>query len=1117
MPRPTDPNDSLRLLGVLAFLVPKAAVRDKDGIHRSQTANQFGKSSSALTKTVSAYIDGTLSPDSPLMQAKSLLTHDLVQLLIRLKNNLQNRYRRNEISYSKLLSREDIFIALQKLIELTPDERSDLGISYGDKHLLIQRAITNIYCQQGNYNNDALMRLYKTSLESDIFNVSDGQYIELSQDNLMDFIAKVVERSIERKYGFEKHHKFSELKIRLAKKVRKQVIRLMVKSGSSQIDLTGRRATANYIEGYCSTQFIEKLASSIIDNERLSQDFPIRIKSVTVEDYGFLPLVHNEELNSDSHDKLPILLNHALIALSKERIAENKNNKKVLIYDLALATQSTTKVTVYFRLRQDDNARYDFSFSSIGAGGTLSHITRIINRTLLSGIECMREYFPMAHDMAIVQEAVKDNTSSPLWSHILVKLCKNEVINTAVSENRNGLVEESDSPLYEKYSFSDPIGRGDFCGFDWLSNPARALLKARLDAIRNIQKDPKVYMKNLFERMQNLALLEKGKSCFKEYPFSSLATAGFLEEKFSLSFAHSVISEKDSYVIIDACLFLIEAFLKEGSYRHAKKYLKYVENFLESDEIKGKINNLHESSFNYGSRLIQYEICQAWYAFAFDRAREIDDQSNILEFSPRSCSGDSDQRSIIRETLNSLERAEKYAQLRLSKYAVIGEVSQATFDPHYSLLSKIYLLRSKILLFFPDFVPYNQKYIPTDDSDSQRSRPKEEIQPARLYLLEKARLYAAANGDLELYINCTAYQTWFYLIVSLLENEGIKFTHLNILRQPNSSIQNLAFIEDKSLTETVLSPSECMIWACKLRDHALLAYAECGRLSYYQIKEKSGTNITSTYGAYRIQPIPLIWEATGEEYEKINELDDRIILDMSLFAVPTSILQVEDENVKDDVIYLFGPNACYLFFVRGLYHLCSNDNDEFASENAQSQKDINWEEKLKHTARLFNISWAISEDGGDVKEVSNDSTIKYDVNRPFTSRHQPSHFTSQGVNMILDLYPCHISEISDLSKIFAAATLVLLRFCVKDSSERNAIEDDIDNIFQDLHNENYFNSETVQKLSLGQSRYNGNIATHIAKAREIIETYIHTHDVVHERPRISRHRNQLLTQLFSIF
>ena len=54
--------------------------------------------------------------------------------------------------------------------------------------------------------------------------------------------------------------------------------------------------------------------------------------------------------------------------------------------------------------------------------------------------------------------------------------------------------------------------------------------------------------------------------------------------------------------------------------------------------------------------------------------------------------------------------------------------------------------------------------------------------------------------------------------------------------------------------------------------------------------------------------------STKNQEKKINQL----YLDMSLLSIQKEWLhQNRDEN-NNQLIYLFGPNACYLFFARGL-------------------------------------------------------------------------------------------------------------------------------------------------------------------------------------------------------
>ncbi|MCU0567032.1 MAG: hypothetical protein MUF49_10595 [Oculatellaceae cyanobacterium Prado106] len=261
-----------------------------------------------------------------------------------------------------------------------------------------------------------------------------------------------------------------------------------------------------------------------------------------------------------------------------------------------------------------------------------------------------------------------------------------------------------------------------------------------------------------------------------------------------------------------------------------------------------------------GSLLIRYLLCWANYYYLLDRC----DRSH--ETYRGDLPSEANAHSAIQEAWTVVNKAEKLVAVRLAKYRLISEISQGTFQPHYTLLAKIYFLRLRLLLFFPRMVPIDRTYLPTDATVTTNRRDINAIYSGWLYLLEKARLYATCSGDQELYSCYTAYQSCIYIMASL-QDQPIRLC--------------------PSEPEIPFSASHCLSWAKRLRNHAILSYAKTGRHCYYQIKEKSGISqsLSRRYGIYSIQEIPPIREMRNQDNERPGLQDTLLYIDMELLSI----------------------------------------------------------------------------------------------------------------------------------------------------------------------------------------------------------------------------------------
>ncbi|NJL45542.1 MAG: hypothetical protein HC922_07035 [Leptolyngbyaceae cyanobacterium SM2_3_12] len=1033
-------------------------------------------------------------------------------MLVSLRQTLAEDYRDFDESYHRVLTAEDCLTALYKLVELTPTERLSLDLPAGDGLTLLQRALLILQTVGGLENYEMLLRLYKAAVGLDF---TQAEVVLNNLAEVDDLIAESVREALgflpqrsSKGQGEDRLPGREETILELTRKAQREIRRILARSGNQQFSVTGGAIVDSYVRHYLQPAFVKKLAQSIVANERLTDQFPVYLKRITLTASGPLPFADRElDVLTQAQGPYPPLL-HPVLRQLDQQTSLNTPPELPGPGDYELASQEATQVTVEFYIKvpsdyqpmiQDrfeslasqDQQRIDFTISSTGIGGALSHVIKVINLALLQDIHCLRNYFPIAHDVTSTQAIIRDNVASPVWAHSLVKLCHKPVLGETLKA-----CQDNEFKNYEEFAFGEPIGHGDYCGFDFLLSQVQASLQARLQAIRNAGIRPNQYIQQLCQRVERLKIMQDAQTYLRGYPFSSLAMIGIIEQNILPAgpTPNAPLQKTDPYVYFEACLSIAEALLDEGIYRPVRAYLRRLEVM---DEFVDQGLETSQSDFTTievfsGSLIIRYLICLANYYYLYDT------EDRTEKYLPPGCQTDVNREVLVQRAWSTLNQAQQHVSLRLRKYVVINEVSQGTFHPHYLLLSQIAYLRTKLLLFFPQWVPTDEICLPTE-SFSGRLRTEASIHWGRLYLAEKARLYAAADGESEVYACYAAMQSWLYLIAAYAGSEKltlIKPTDSDRVHRPQ------------------LSPKQCFDWARQLRDHALVAYAETGQQCYYQVKEKSGLarDIRDEFGSYQIEKIPPIYEARGQQYIQWSQSEQELlVLDMSLLAVNPKDLPKLSPHHPTQNIYLFGTNACYLFFARGLYVLCTNEADEFgATESLASE--IDWDAKLLHAMRLLNTAWAIAEEGGEVTKDQQDGERVYHISRSFSSDRQPSRFSYPEIDAIRDLYPRRITEIADLGKIFAVACMVL-RLGLLPPADQAALESDIESLLDNVHNaQNLQRSRTQRALIQRQKRYNGHLEAYLNRAKACLQKH---KNLTHQTLDMAEKRDALIKDLFS--
>lgn len=898
----------------------------------------------------------------------------------------------------RIITRSEKLRALRIFSRLSVEEREILELnSHGDnkadrssREALLQQLWEKITDPVRGLGQEEVAQLYKTFLSQLSRPTSKevkGQ--ELSEPYIERLIHDTIADCLEAHFqGLNKEHQ--EYKINdFAKKIKREINRIEFQAGLKQVQsLLGKEPEIQNSVSYLTADFIKLLTESIVENDILTDRFPISLKNFVIEKADPLPLY----VTRDNRE------NGAKIAFLNSQLLERGDDEKNLE---GLERQFAYKTSVNFYIKLDkcykpqlldpkeltdlgNEKRLEFCEQIRGIGSPISHLTAAINRFLLSGIPAVtQEYLPIACELIKKSEFIGGDNHSLVWSHALVELCKKTEVGRAIFENTH----------YQKKINDRDSARGEYCGFDQVETMARAALIARLRAIEQTGISPNQYIEELCYRIEEYKILREARQSIKCYPFSLKAMEGQLEQKLlsryrerdkNFSFKEKNPNRAWSWVAYEAHLSIAEAYLKEGLYKVAQKYL---------DIIDRHIEKFGKAIFNE-FLLSKYSICQ----FRYNYLTDLDDPE--CQFP--------DRYKAVRAALEYLSEAETYLQQYLRICYTIDELPYSNCNPFFHFLSRIYAHRAKIYIFHP---VYTELF--SDRWDAL-------LKPVKL--LEKARIYAARNGDAARYSYWCAYQAWCYLMVAYLADRE---------KPPRSGF----------------SLKDCIDWAHKLVHHAMICYSSTGQQCYQEIKDRGGsTELYKSYGETEIQAMPLIQELHETQKQFYDDKNHILHIDLSILK----------QDIDDVKVYLFGTHSCILLFAMGMLELCEEQENE--------------EELLKRiqkAIRIFTYCWAIAEDGGS-EEKDNSKT----VDRNFTE----DDFTEDGDALVRGLYLHRLTQFADLGRIFQVTCQLVLLLCDRATSDWTSILALVDKLAD--------NPEPLSGNVLGQKRYNGYLAEHYKQFKQ---------------------------------
>ena len=992
----------------------------------------------------------------------SLSLGKLVTILSSLEAYWQGESAKNKDSLAQKMinkfTQQEKERVLKKYAQLSLDERDKLKLLVHPEAGLLEQLkeiitdeiqqdsldVVSFYKQAINlYSSQKQQHSYLKSLDP-----NDNQNLDESL-KLVNQITEYIQPRLKKYYQHLSTDSEQEIIKDLVDKILREVSRTEFQAGLRQIktvvgqcpDFVQNNLTSDSI----SNLFLESLSNSIIKNNLLGDKFPVYIDYLEIEKVKPLPLklyrgktgLINTDFLDDPEDE------NEYYAQGLEKQIAYRVRVYFYVYPpenwKPKPTLEEKEISQFFK-QEESNSRLEFCEEVVGVGSPIAHITTAINRFLFEGIDILKKqgYLPVTQKIVSEDKVIGNTRNSAVWSYSLVKLCKQEDVKKSLEGEIN----------YNQIVADQELATGEFYGFDLLESAAKSALHARLRAIEKTAIDSQQYLQQLCQRIEEKYILEKAEKWIKFYPFSLRAMQDYLEKKLfkdkyrnwdERNFKEVNNNQAWSMVAYEAHLAIIQVYLQEGLYRIAQKYLEVIKPHIEKGRLDDKL------------LVSLYYICLFDYHFYTDLEDEERDHQ--------------ERGSAIRKAEECLNTAEEYLQKYLKEYAIIGEYSQTNAHPFFYYLSRIYSHRAKIYIFFP--------YI------AQLPNPKTHLLIEPLRLLEKARIYAARDGDANYYAYWTVYQIWSYLIT--------------------------AYVGDTKLLKGKFSRQNCLEWAERLIKNALDCYGERGRKSYQQIKNYSGkqtefviSNIVyEKYNDIYVQTIPPIIEI-GKGSSHLDEFYQEIFKSSSqsqekIIQLPMSALTYLDSN-SDNKVYLFGIHASLLLFGLGLVELCKDNQEE------------GLEERIRMAMKRFTLGAAIASEG-TVDEKRGEKTYLQRIfteQKPNEGQKMPEDFQIRG------LYPHRLTQFTAKGKIFAATCRVIL--FLYNYEKYSSYWPEVAYLLNDLHDAQTIIRSNNPDYSLGQNRYSG----HLEQQFKGVKSYLESQKNSGKSGSLEEIRNRIVTDIFKI-
>ena len=201
----------------------------------------------------------------------------------------------DDLRASHIITPEEKLKALGLFFQLSADERKRLSLQLPKGNALLNQIIEKAADPLGPYSKENVHRLYRSFLQQ-LGEQSSKSFADALRDadeaTPQDFIKKVVAEYVDRRLaGLEARDK-DEVEKQLVDKVEREINRIELQSGLDQIKQYRSRDDIQGHEQYeyFTADFIRRLIHSVVDNELITDEFPVHLKYFEIHRIKPLPL-----------------------------------------------------------------------------------------------------------------------------------------------------------------------------------------------------------------------------------------------------------------------------------------------------------------------------------------------------------------------------------------------------------------------------------------------------------------------------------------------------------------------------------------------------------------------------------------------------------------------------------------------------------------------------------------------------------------------------------------------------------------------------------------------------------------------------------------------------------
>lgn len=451
-----------------------------------------------------------------------------------------------------------------------------------------------------------------------------------------------------------------------------------------------------------------------------------------------------------------------------------------------------------------------------------------------------------------------------------------------------------------------------------------------------------------------------------------------------------------------------------------------------------------------------YYLCQAQYNLLCHE----DEREDIRE-----------KNQLIQACDDYLNKAEKELQQRLLEFFRIGEIAQGHLSPFYSYWTKIYLVKARLQLFFPKFLK---------NSLLQLQLPLLSLGRARVY-------YAPRDGNSYLYAKASLYQSLCYLMEAYTHQDNIK----------------------------ELSHQDCIDWAKKLIDQALLNYQDISQECYRDYTDNLffDEQNQEKYGSLKIERPPflnLIPPGESIEDTESNNEKNNSNLEVKVYKISCKLIKRnftfqlgEDQSLKAP-IDLFGQHSSLYFLALGMVKLCDN-YDNYSEEELL--------DNLKDAYNYFVCSWAIAKGCSQLETDGKGEVCKLKRNFSELKIGNTKIEDKFNVSKLASVYFHRISEWMDLAKIFMAVCWSIIARQVSDTkpdfSVVEAILDEGGDVFSEIPHD-FARGKFVSE----QQKYNRHLESAFKRIKDYLRNDLEQFSNINPQESLLDLRYRMLENVF---